>query len=112
MSRIAVLALMAGLTALAVNKTTAQNVTTVPVKPAPLFKIFPPVEYDHFYEGDLTIKIVATLEELHALCRLDGPQLLACTMRNEKSCIIIMVEDEVMRKRNWTTGLLPRSPER
>ena len=90
----------------------AQNVTTVPVKPnfQPVkpdqYMILPPVEYDHFYEGDLTIKMVSTIEELHALCKIDGA--LACAFRNEKSCVIVMVHDEVMRRRNWTTGLLLR----
>jgi hypothetical protein len=72
------------------------------------YKIFPPAEYDHYYEGDLTIKMVATVEELRAICQLDQPQLLACTLRNQHSCVIVLVNDEVMRKRNWTTGMLLR----
>jgi len=71
-------------------------------------KIFPPAEYDHYYQGDLTIKIVDSLEELHGVCQLSQPQLLACSTRNEWSCIIVLVKDEIMRQRNWTTGLLLR----
>src|SRR6516164_10483837 len=91
------------------------KITTVPVRPVepvPLMPlkhmILPPEQYDHDYEGDLTIKIVDTLEELHALCKLDGPQLLACSTHNSRSCLIVMVKDEVMRQHGWTTGLLFR----
>ena len=74
--------------------------------------ILPPEEYDHQYEGDLTIKIVDTLEELFALCGQRLPNMLACSypsyMDNFKSCQIVMVKDETMRKRGWTSGLLFR----
>jgi hypothetical protein len=76
--------------------------------PTPTHKIFPPPGFDHQYDGDLTIKIVDTLEELHRICQIDNPKLLACSKRNEWSCIIVMVKDEIMRQRNWTTGLLLR----
>jgi hypothetical protein len=107
---IAVFALMAGLTALAVNKTAAQNITIVPMKPAlpQQYRIFPPAEYDHYYDGDLTIKIVDSLEELREVCQLPGSQLLACSTHNHSSCIIVMVKDEIMRQRSWTTGMLLR----
>lgn len=95
----------------------AQNVTTVPMKPAATapanvpvkpdqYMILPPVEYDHFYEGDLTIRMVGTIAELHAICKIDGA--LACAFRNAQSCVIVMVADEVMRSWNWTTGMLLR----
>jgi hypothetical protein len=87
----------------------AQTVKTVPVRPVTTqYKIFPSPEYDHYYEGDLTIKIVDTLEELRDVCQLDGAQLLACSTHNDRSCIIVMVKDEVMRTRSWTTGMLLR----
>ena len=38
--------------------------------------ILPPVAYDHEYEGDLTIKIVDTFEELYALCAQRKPNIL------------------------------------
>jgi hypothetical protein len=60
------------------------------------------------YEGDLTIKIVDTLEELYDLCRLPNRSLLACSTHNSKGCLIVMVNDEIMRKRGYTTGLLFR----
>jgi hypothetical protein len=84
----------------------AQNVTTVPVKR--LSYILPPVEFDHYYEGDLTIKIVDTLDELYALCAIKNDTMLACALPAGKSCIVIMVRDEVMRKRGWTTGVIFR----
>ena len=70
----------------------------------------PPPEYDYVYEGDLTIVMVKTVEELLILCNVDSPNTLACSIRayDTKSCVIIMVEDEVMRQRGWTTGLLLR----
>jgi hypothetical protein len=76
--------------------------------PTPTYKIFPPAEFDHFYEGDLTIKIVNTLEELHAVCQIENPKLLACSQRNQDSCVIVLVKDEIMRQRQWTTGMLLR----
>jgi hypothetical protein len=97
--------------AFATCKAYSQNVTMVPVKPAPMktqYAIFPPAELDHYYEGDLTIKIVDSLEELREVCQLDGENLLACSTRNRASCIIVLVKDEVMRKRSWTTGMLLR----
>jgi hypothetical protein len=72
------------------------------------FMILPPIEYDHDYEGDLTIKMVDSVEELRVLCDNNTPQMLACSMNNARSCLIIMVKDEVMRQRGWTTGLLLR----
>jgi hypothetical protein len=74
--------------------------------------ILPPVEYDREYEGDLTIKIVDTFEELYALCNQRKPSMLGCAYPsyadNYKSCIIILLKDETMRKYGWTTGLLLR----
>jgi hypothetical protein len=102
--------------AFATCKAYSQNVTTVPVKPVSVappiapkqYRIFPPAEYDHYYEGDLTIKIVDSLEELHEVCQLEGDKLLACSTHNHSSCIIVLVKDEVMRQRSWTTGMLLR----
>jgi len=72
-------------------------------------KFFPPPEYDHDYQGDLTIKMADTIEELRILCATgaqSNPNLLACSQHNETSCLIIMVRDEVMRQRGFSTGLL------
>src|SRR5262252_8866360 len=74
-------------------------------------RILPPPEYDHEYEGDLTIKMVDTIQQLKVLCQTgarSNPALLACSQRNEKSCLIIMVSDEVMRHRGYSSGLLLR----
>ena len=93
---VAMLAVFAGI------KASAQIV------PNRVINFLPPKEYDHQYEGDLTIKIVDTQEELYALCATDKLYALGCAYPGEKSCIIIMVKDEVMRKKGWTTGLLFR----
>ena len=115
---VAILAVLAGIKARAqteprlVPAAPVKSITTVPVKPVEpvpiLHMILPPEQYDHDYEGDLTIKIVDTIEELRALCKLDAPQLLACSTHNSQSCLIVMVKDKVMRQRGWTTGLLLR----
>src|SRR5262245_11456817 len=80
-----------------------QSVVPMTVKPVPppkiAFFIFPPEEFDHDYEGDLTIKIVNTLEELRAECRQNNAMMLACSWRNSRSCIMVMVKDEVMLER-------------
>ncbi len=91
----------------------ATNITIVPVTPnkAPpprQSKIFPPEKYDHYYEGDLTIRIVPTKEALIAACGAIAPNMLACAFNYAKNCVIYMVDDEVMRKEGWNTGLLLR----
>ena len=62
----------------------AQQVyTTVPVRPAPTeHKILPPPEYDYVYEGDLTIVMVKTVEELLILCNVESSNTLACSIRH------------------------------
>ena len=49
-------------------------------------RILPPPEYDHEYEGDLTIKMVDTIQELKVLCQTgarSNPALLACSQFTE-----------------------------
>jgi len=96
---VVLLALFAGIKAQA-QTPTIKNVPTVPIR----YNILPPAEFDHDYDGDLTIKTVATYEELSTLCKISDPRLLACALLvpQLKSCIIILVDDEVMRKREWT----------
>ena len=88
---------------------TLANITLAKAQTSPkLYDILPPVQYDYHYEGDLTIKIVDTLEELYDLCRIPNRNILACSTHNSRSCLIVMVNDELMRKRGYTTGLLFR----
>ena len=70
--------------------------------------ILPPAEFDKPYDGDLTIKIVNTLVELEIACRVKNDKMLGCAFHNEKSCVIYLLEDSVMRQRGWNTGLLLR----
>jgi hypothetical protein len=80
--------------------TISQTITVVPVEiVAPRQSmIFPPVEYDHYYEGDLTIRMVNTIEELRAACNIYSNQyLLACSILRPTACLSIIVKDEVMR---------------
>jgi hypothetical protein len=76
----------------------------------PQYMVLPPVEYDRPYDGDLTIKMVPTVEQLHAECNSlnPNPHTLACAYRRVNSCVIYMVEDAVMRQRGWNTGILLR----
>jgi hypothetical protein len=60
--------------------------------------ILPPAEYDRYYEGDLTIKTVATLEELRAACRGMKPWTLACAYFRADSCRITLVDDAVKQE--------------
>jgi len=79
--------------------------------PPPLqtrFPILPPPEYDRPYDGDLTIRVVPTFEALRVACNVYNPAMLACARHNAKSCIVYLVEDELMRERGWNTGLLLR----
>ena len=107
------LAAFAGYKAFAQTTIVPKTVMPIPINPNatvpnPGTNIFPPPEYDHEYEGDLTIKIVSTVEQLKILCRVDNPKLLACSFHNNKSCLVIMVDDSVMRHRGWSTGMLLR----
>jgi hypothetical protein len=68
--------------------------------------ILPPAQYDYPYEGDLAIKIVDSLDELRDLCRLSNR--LACSTHTQYSCLIVMVNDETMRRHGYTTGMLFR----
>jgi hypothetical protein len=105
------LAAMAVVAAILLFPVFAQQ-AVVPVKPVTDGRlILPPPEYDHVYQGDLTIVMVKTVDELLILCNTPHlPNTLACSIRayDGKSCVIIMVDDDVMRRRAWTTGLLLR----
>src|SRR5262245_12095540 len=87
-----------------------QSVKSLTVKPVAAERlIFPPAEYDHDYDGDLTIRIVDSFQELHALCKYGAqinPSLLGCSQRNEKSCLIIMIRDDVLRRYGWSSGIV------
>jgi|SRR5215467_5599230 len=86
-----------------------QNITVVPVKPSTrASRILPPPEYDHYYEGDLTIEVKDTLEELYNACNNNNPILLGCSYRYAKNCVIYLASDKLMRKRGWNSGLLLR----
>jgi hypothetical protein len=114
-------ALTTGVISVSAPVVSAQSGTVVPAKPwshnlnnefkpqqPKLHYILPPVEFDHYYEGDLTIKVVPDLISLRAACSNEKENILACAWHNSKSCVIYMVEDRVMRERGWTTGLLLR----
>src|SRR5262249_27477667 len=80
---------------------------TVPPTPSPPKKLLPPPVYDRHYEGDLTLRVVSTLEELNAVCRV-GHFIQACASRHPLNCVVYMVKDEVMREYGYNTGQLLR----
>jgi hypothetical protein len=90
----------------------AQKVDFAPIKPVPVQPaakmVLPPEQYDRFYDGDLTIRIVPDLISLYAACGMEKPGMLACAWHNAKSCVIYMVEDRVMREKGYNTGILLR----
>src|SRR5262245_58753638 len=94
--------------ALAQSFVPVQQPVRVPTQTIRPHLILPPVEYDKHYSGDLTIKIVPDIISLRAACSTDNETMLACAWHNDKSCVIYMVEDRIMRQRGWNTGLLLR----
>jgi hypothetical protein len=84
------------------------TVPSPPPKPKPIM-ILPPVEYDRFYEGDLILKFVPTLEQLRNECNQPNNHfMLACSYPSNQNCLIIMVEDKIMRAKGWNLGLVLR----
>ena len=72
---------------LLMSRTHIQNITTN----ASLFQlqptqepILPPVQYDRPYEGDLTINVVATAEQLRDRCKIQNLTTLGCAFPREK----------------------------
>lgn len=104
---LAVLALL-GIFTFAYAQQSPAPAVPAPTKKPQEFFILPPVEYDRNYEGDLTIKMVESVEELRDACGLTDPQILGCSIRTPTACLIILVPDYVMRKRSWTSGLILR----
>src|SRR5262245_35150486 len=70
----------------------------------------PPVEYDHWYEGDLTIRIVNSVEHLALACKWSEvrPKSLACASVRPNSCTIYLLQDEVSRELGWDHNVVLR----
>jgi hypothetical protein len=64
------------ITILRVKPNPSAGLTTGGPPPKPKYLILPPVEYDHPYEGNLTIETVATVDELLAECRNTKPRII------------------------------------
>ena len=80
--------------------------TTQPVKPPK--PSLPPAQFDRPYDGDLTIKIVSSTDEVVEFCDIGKIFLLGCARRNAVSCMIVLVKDELARAYGWSTGLMLR----
>ena len=78
-------------------------------------KLLPPEEFDHEYDGELTIKYM-TPDDIHRLCNpalnvKNGQQALACTrafLSLPKSCIIYMMTAQELEKRGWSYDIVLR----
>jgi hypothetical protein len=62
----------------------------------------PPAQYDGLYTGELTIRRVATMQEIRDLCpsqNFNGLPATACTlrMRDASQCHIFVVSDKVLK---------------
>ena len=94
----------------------AQTVTMPEAKPAKPEHavirpqaVFPPAEYDHPFDGPVTVTVVKDIETVNKIC--NNPQAyLGCaiSMNNGKVCSIIMVADDVIRARGWTPEIVKR----
>jgi hypothetical protein len=93
--------------------TSPKTFRTVPVSPTPKRApslVLPPPEYDHHYEGDLTIKLVDSVEHLAIVCKWPEvrPNSLGCATVRSDHCIIYLVQDDVARERGWNNGIILR----
>jgi hypothetical protein len=70
-----------------------QNLPGLMANGAGIDNVLPPVEFDHPYQGVLTIKIIATLDELRDIC--PGRMPVACSerARDGSSCTIWRLPD-------------------
>jgi hypothetical protein len=72
-------------------------------------RVLPPEEFDHPFEGALTVTIVKSMETVNKLC--GNPQAgvgCALVMNDGKVCSIIMAADDVIRSRGLTPEIVKR----
>lgn len=77
------------------------------MRPSRNVRILPPVEYDKPYTGKLTIERAATPEDVRRMCNLDKTAL-ACAIRSEGSCRIVIVPDDLIKISGYTTEVVMR----
>ena len=76
-------------------------------------RLLPPKEFDHKYDGELTIKYMIP-EDIHRLCNpalnVKGQQALACTRADFKPnrCTIYMMTAQELEKRGWSYDIVLR----
>jgi len=72
-------------------------------------RILPPVEYDHPYNGKLTVAIV-NKEQMARLCPKLYPITLSCAYPYEtmSMCQIVMITDDIIAAAGWTPKIVLR----
>lgn len=96
--------------------TEGARLTSPPVPPPPPKKTtvpswptIPPEQYDHFFYGELTITIVASIDELLIQCAPTAVRrTLGCSLLRQGKCRIVLLDDKLIRAANWNTGLILR----
>jgi hypothetical protein len=88
--------------------THASAESDTPARFRPGFPVLPPAEYDIPYTGRLTVKTLATLEELFKECPSIMKNSLACAKKYSDHCDVFLVDDKIMRAYGWTTKILLR----
>jgi hypothetical protein len=71
----------------------------------------PPPEFDHHYEGKLTIRMVESIESMRLLCRQPwGATTIGCAYRRNEgdSCDIYLMDDAFMARHNQNMSELLR----
>jgi hypothetical protein len=75
------------------------------------FQIMPPVEYDHPYTGELTLRRAKSQAEIRSICPTVSFNLgvaTACSIRRANSCMIAMAPDDEIRKTGMTPEIVLR----
>lgn len=75
----------------------------------PHYHTIPPAEYDHHYNGDLTINVTDSAAAMEAWCTgHSGQTTMACTRMAGTRCIVLMRNDAFIKAFGWTSGLILR----
>ena len=70
--------------------------------------ILPPLQYDHPYDGKLTIEEVGTVAQLLQVCKLNQSWALGCAFVSAGSCRIVLVKEDVMKEYGWWRSVMLR----
>lgn len=77
------------------------------MRPSGSVRILPPLEYDKPYTGKLIIERAETPEDIKRICNLDKTAL-ACAIRAEGSCRIVIVPRALIEAAGYTEDVVMR----